>query len=322
MFALSRRPLVVVAVGVVFTSFSAILIRLSSSPPLAIAAYRMVFTVLMLSPLFILETRRGGHNEHPAETSGTVAETSGAGTGPVPRRRAILLSVASGTFLSLHFATWIASLSYTSVASSTVLVTTHPIIVATLGALFLGERLRFRSMAFILAAVGGTVLLVANGTGEAGSTTGNLLAFLGAVAVSGYIILGRVVRQWLSVNRYTFITYATAAGLLVIYAIVAGVPLFPYPPRELGIFAALALVCTLLGHSLFNWALRFVRPSVVSTSILGEPIIATALAVVVFGEVPRPLTIVGGAVILLSIYLFVRSESGSTRHGRIPARTG
>jgi drug/metabolite transporter (DMT)-like permease len=297
----ARQPLLVVAAGVVFTSFSAIFIRLSSAPPLAIASYRMVFTVVMLAPLLARELIRDRRDRSPTGEHRPI------------RPRVVMLSLVSGVFLSLHFATWIASLSYTSVASSTVLVTTHPIIVAAVGAAFLGERLRVRSVILICSAFAGGVILVAGGARLEGSAVGNLLAFAGAVAVSGYMILGRVVRQTMSVNRYTFLTYSTAAILLVVYALASRTPLYPYPVRELLLFAALALVCTLLGHSLFNWAIRYVRASVISTSILGEPVIATVLAILLFGEIPAIWTLVGGAVILVSIFFFVRSESEATR---------
>ena len=296
-------PFLVVSAGVVFTSFSAIFVRFSSAPPLVIAAYRMWFTTILLSPLLIRELVRAAQT--PPASSRPKSEQA-------PRPPVVLLSVISGAFLSLHFATWITSLSYTSVASSTVLVTTHPIIVAIAGFFLLGERMSWRATLFMLAALGGSVALVIGGFGAGGSAPlGNLLAFLGAVAVSGYILIGRVVRQHLSVNRYTFIAYGVSALLLTIYALVARDPLFGYPARELLIFLALAVVCTLLGHSLFNWAIRFMSPVVISTSILGEPVIAGVLAVVIFAEVPTVYTVVGGLIILISILLFVRESSRS-----------
>jgi drug/metabolite transporter (DMT)-like permease len=305
------HPVVVVAAGVVFTSFSAIFIRLSSAPPLIVAAYRMTFTTLLVLPLLGREliararsTGPGGQSEPPGE--------------PRPgRRRAVLLSILSGVFLSLHFAAWNISLSLTSVASATVLVTTHPIIVAVVGFLILGERLSWRATIFMLAALAGSGFLVLGGTGAGGSVPlGNLLAFLGAVAVSGYMIIGRVARQELSANQYTAVVYSVAAVLLIIYAVIAGDPLFGYAGRDILLFLALAVVCTLLGHSLFNWALRFVRPTIISTSILGEPVIASSLAVGIFGEVPTAATLAGGAVILVSIFLFVREEGRMRRESR------
>lgn len=297
-----RRPYLVVAAGVVFTAFSAIFVRLSDAPPFIIAAYRMWFAtmgVALLSAGDLIIRRK--------------VKKPQAGLQAERRPPVVLLSVLSGVFLSLHFATWISSLQYTSVASSTVLVTTHPIIVSVAGYLLLREHLSRRSVVFMVAALGGGLILVVGGFGEGGSAPlGNLLAFLGAVAVSGYMILGRVVRRHLSNNRYTLIVYGVSAALLTIYAVVVRNRLFGYSGREIVIFLLLAVVCTLLGHSLFNWALRFVSPTAISTSILGEPVIAGVLAIVIFQEVPTVYTVVGGLVILASIFFFLR-ESGKTR---------
>lgn len=295
----SDRPRIILAAGVFFTSLSAILIRLSTAPPLAIASYRLIFSVMLLTPLFLREMTSDAGDAPQAPNEAVPARTS-----------AILLSCASGLFLALHFGLWITSLDYTSVASSTVLVTTHPVLVATASALILGERIRLRGVMLIVCAVAGSVLLVAGGLGASDSRgLGNLLAFLGAVAVGGYIILGRIVRRHLSVNVYTMIVYSVTAILLVGAALWFRVALWPYRLREFALFLALALFCTLLGHSLLNWALRYLRPTLVSTSILGEPVIASLLAIAIFGEVPTITTIAGGMVILVSVFLFVRLEA-------------
>ena len=307
------RPQVIVGIGVVFTSLSAIFIRLSDAPALAIGAWRMVFTSGLLLPLFLYE--RFGRSARPAERDPDHAPS------PITRRVALALSVASGAFLALHFAFWITSLSYASVASSTVLVTTHPIIVGVFGYLLLKERLSARGIVAMLAALGGSVILVLGELGTGSSAPfGNLLAFLGAVTVSAYMLLGRVVRRRFSVNTYTMIVYPVAAVLLIATSLIAGTPLTPYAPREYVIFAALAIFCTLLGHSLFSWALRFLKPTVISTSILGEPVIAGVLAAIMFGEVPVVSTFVGGGIILASIYLFVREEARLARRIRTKGR--
>ena len=307
------KPTVIVAIGVVFTSLSSILIRLSDAPPLAVASWRMVFTTILLAPLYLHERLRA-----PQATAAAGPAAGGSAAGPAAAasgtlRTAVALSAASGAFLALHFALWITSLSYTSVASSTVLVTTHPIIVAIAGFFLLGERVPLRKAVFLVTALAGSVVLVWGGLFEGESQVlGNLLAWLGAVAVSGYMLLGRVVRRRLSVNAYTMICYPVAALLLGIASALFRVPLSPYPIREFAIFIALALFCTLLGHSLFNWALEYVQTTVVSTSILGEPVIASLLALLLFGETPTITTLLGGAVILGSIYLFT-TTAGTTR---------
>jgi drug/metabolite transporter (DMT)-like permease len=306
-------PVLVVSAGVVFTSFSAIFIRFSDSPPLIIAAYRMWFTTILVAPMLIRELVRERRTlaGQPPDARPPQADGARGSAPPV-----VLLSIISGVALSIHFAAWISSLSYTSVASSTVLVTTHPIIVAVAGFFVFKERLTWRAALFMLVALLGGAVLVVGGIGAGGSApTGNLLAFLGAVTVSGYMLIGRVVRQHLSASKYTFIVYGVAAVLLTIYAIIAGNPLFGYSARELLLFLALAVVCTLLGHSLFNWALRFMSPTVISTSILGEPVISSALAALLFAEIPTVFTIIGGVIILLAIFLFVTENNRSKQKG-------
>jgi drug/metabolite transporter (DMT)-like permease len=254
----------------------------------------MGFTTLFLAPLFAVHTRR---NRERATL------------------RAFGLSVVSGLVLAAHFALWITSLSYTSVASATVLVTTHPILVAVLGFFVLGERLTARGAALMVIAVAGGFLLVWEGLGrDDGSWVGDLLALGGAVTVSVYMLIGRYVRRELSVHLYTIIVYTVAFMTLLAITLAARIPLWPYPPRELMLFAALALFCTLLGHSLFSWALRYLPTSVVSTSILGEPVIASILAVVLFAELPTPTTLAGGVVILVAIFLFVRLRTRTGAH--------
>jgi drug/metabolite transporter (DMT)-like permease len=290
------NPRVVVAIGVVFTSFSAILVRLSDAPPLAVASWRMIFTTALLTPLVVYGRVRSSSRRSAQDR----AQSDRGRTG------SILLSVASGALLALHFALWITSLSYTSVANSTILVTTHPVIVGIAGLILLGERIPLRGVLFMITALAGSILLVWGGLADGESATfGNLLAFLGAVTVSGYLILGRVARRHLSLNGYTIIVYSVAAALLVAASLLLEVPLGPYPAREFVIFLSLAVFCTLLGHSLFSWALKYLPTTIVSTSILGEPVIAVLLAILFFGEIPTLLTFIAGSMILVSVYRFL-----------------
>lgn len=270
-----------------------------------IATYRLVFSTIFVLPLITAEiyrTRSG--TRRPSGNDSSPAEHAAL------RGSDLLLALASGVFLALHFGTWITSLSLTSVASATVLVTTHPIIVAGVSAVLLGDRLKRSSVLFMLAALAGGALLAAAGAGDGQSRLlGNLLAVGGAVAVSGYIIIGRVLRQRMSLNRYTLIVYGTAGILLVATTAIAGHPLLVTSVRELVIFVALALLCTNLGHSLISWSLKYVRPTLVSVSILGEPVVATTLALIIFQEVPTAWTFTGGAIVLIAIALFVRQEN-------------
>lgn len=276
------RPIVVVAVA--FTSVSAILIRLSQAPPLTIAAYRMLFAFLMIAPFALPRMRRL--------------------TG-----RDLLLAAASGGFLALHFATWITAVTLTSVASATVLVSMHPVIVLLGSVLFLREKPLPGVTALVLLALIGTTILswedLRSGVGDLG---GNLLALAGAAAVAGYMLLGSSLRKRVGALQYNALVYGVAALILLPLATLWGSSLGPFELREYLIFGGLAFFCTILGHALFNWALKYVRATFVSTSILMEPVFATVMAVFILGEIPSLLTLMGGVVVIVALYGISRGE--------------
>lgn len=288
----SDRSRGIVIIAVAFTSISAILIRLSTAPPLAIAAYRMLFAFLMIAPFALPRIKRL--------------------TG-----RDLILAGASGAFLALHFATWITAVTMTSVASATVLVSLHPIVVLTGSVLFLKEKPLPRAPLLILLALAGTVVLswgdLRSGTGD---LRGNLLAVAGAVAVSGYMLLGSSLRRRVGALQYNALVYGVAAALLFPLALLWGASLGSFGPEEYLIFLGLAFFCTILGHALFNWALKYVRATFVSSSILLEPVFATAMAIFVLGEVPSLLTVVGGVVVMAALYGLARGEHRASRAGR------
>lgn len=284
-------PRLAVIVGVLFVSTSAILIRLSTAAPLAIAFHRMAFAAILTAPRFLARPPR------------RVFTLSG---------RDLALALLSGLFLALHFASWISSLFLTSVASATVLVNLHPIIVVLLGVVLLRERITAQGLLWVLLSVAGSAVLALGGTtvGET-ATAGNLLAVGGAGAVSGYMLIGRLLRQRVDTGLYTLLVYGASAVFLLVWCVAAGVDLGPYAPREYVLFALLAVFPTILGHSVFNWALRYVRASFVATSVLGEPVFATILAVFFFAEFPTPWTLLGGAMILVGLYAFTRREAAA-----------
>jgi len=294
-------PRILVLIGVLFTSSSAILIRLSDAPPLATAAYRMLFSALLVLPPFIRREHAGGSSSTEPELSGIAVQD-------------LLLCVASGLFLAVHFALWITSLSYTTVASATVLVSTHPIFILIASVVFLRERPDRLTIILVAVAFAGSVLLGMNvgGTGN-GSPLGNWLAFGGGAAVSGYFLIGRAVRGRIGATHYTFIVYLTSALFLIIACVVGGVPLTGFPVRDYLIFSALAVFPTLMGHSIFNWSLRYLRPTFVSVAVLGEPIFATILAVFIFSEVPSLVTAAGGIVIIGAIAWYLYHEEITNR---------
>ncbi|MFW6252759.1 MAG: DMT family transporter, partial [bacterium] len=288
------RARLIVLVGVAFASLSAIFIRLSDSPPLVIAFYRMLFTSAMLLPPYLLRLHRRrsdiGPQRHPV--------------------RVIALLLLSGVFLALHFATWITSLRYTSVASAVVLVTLHPVFVATGSIVFLRESVRPAVFLCIFSAIAGSIILsLSNAGSETGALTGNLLAVAGAVAVSGYMLIGRAVRRTVGVVTYNFSVYLTATVVLMVFVVLSGEPFSGYSLREFALFLALAFFCTILGHSIFNWGLKYLPASFVSASILLEPISASVLAAVLFAEIPGPMALLGGFIVVASLFGVIRLDA-------------
>ncbi|MGQ9823958.1 MAG: DMT family transporter [Desulfotomaculales bacterium] len=283
------NPYLVVGLGIAGISFGSLFTRLAAAPPLAIAFYRMFFTTLLLAPFAL--SRQGR------------AELAGLS------RAEIFSAVGSGFFLALHFFAWIYSLDYTSVASSTVLVTMQPLFVVSGSWLFLREKVPAKSLPYGLLAILGSVVIGFSDFRVGGlALAGDLLAFSGALFIAGYVIIGRRLRQRLSLFPYIFLVYGVSALLLLGFSRLAGTPLFPYPLSTWVCFLALAVVPTIFGHTLFNWALGYLKAAVVSVAFLGEPVGATILALLFLGEVPVLLQVAGGAAILVGVYLFLASS--------------
>lgn len=287
-------PKLIVTVGVFFSSFSSIFVRSSNAPALTIALYRMWLSVALLLPLFLREK---------------VQERRSGASRVAPRVSDYGLCVVSGVFLAIHFWTWFEALQLTSIASATVLVDTHPIFVLIFGFLILKERVTRRALAYVLIALAGIALL-SFGDLAGGTDTfyGDLMALAGAAAVSGYMLIGRFVRQRMSAFTYAVSVYLSAALSLSLFSLIKGVQVFGFPLREYLIFAGIAFFCTLLGHTLFNWALRYLKTSFISMAVLTEPVYATILGIIIFRELPGLSAVAGGVVILLGVILFVREE--------------
>jgi drug/metabolite transporter (DMT)-like permease/ubiquinone/menaquinone biosynthesis C-methylase UbiE len=264
----------------------------------------MSFTAAMLFPFFIREAVADRIGKKKTRQSAAVKD--------------ILLCVISGIFLAIHFATWIESLRFTSIASATVLVNTHPIFVFTVGFLFLKERLSKTALIYAVIALAGMVLLSVGDISHGKSTfRGDLLALAGALSVSGYMLIGRIVRQRMKLTSYVFIVYSICALILLGMCIVTGVPLTGYPVSEYLIFFGLAFFCTILGHTVFNWSLKHLKTSFVSIAILGEPVYATVLGIIIFKEVPPTTAIAGGCIVLFGLFAFVRKETAVDKNNNV-----
>lgn len=280
-------PYLALAVGMVGVSFASILVKnLPGVPAVIISTYRLGLTALLLAP---------------------VALTRGSEDLRKMRARDWALSALAGVFLAGHFVSWIASLKYTSVASSVVLVTLGPVFVLAGGYFLYGERTTRAGLAGVAVALAGAGVIGASDlSGGLGALQGDVLAFTGAVLVAGYLLIGRSVRQRISVIPYTFILYGACTAVLVVFSLLFGQPLYPYSARELLIFLGLAVIPTIFGHTMFNYALGYVKTSIVSMSTLGEPVGATVLAYAFLGEKVSPLQGAGGVMILVGLYLFLR----------------
>jgi drug/metabolite transporter (DMT)-like permease len=285
-------PLQGLVVAVFAVGTSAILIRWSSAPSLVKAFYRVAFTVGLLAPL--------------------VATRHGTDLRTLSRRDAVAAGV-TGVALALHFATWFQSVEWTSVAASVTLVQAQPLFVAVGAALFLSERLTTRKLAGILVAVGGIVAMSA-GEFATGALVGprplagNALAVVGAVMAATYVLAGRSLRQRVSLVPYVTVVYAACAVVLLALVLVRGHPLVDYHASEWLLFLGMAVGPGIFGHTVINWALEHVESSLVSVSLLGEPVVSTVLAVLLLAEVPGPWTVAGGAVVLLGILVTARAR--------------
>jgi drug/metabolite transporter (DMT)-like permease len=275
-------PYIVVLLGVLSVSASSVLFKFATAEPLVVAFYRLAFSVLLLGAPLLWRKREKID------------------------RRDLWLSVISGLFLAAHFATWFFSLTMTSIASSTVLVSMQPFLVVLYGYLVGAERTNGRALVAVGLTVVGAILI---GWGDFAldprALLGDVLAFLGAVAVTGYLLIGRQVRQRMSAIAYSVVVYSAATVALLIAALAWGSPLTGFAPGNWWVFVALAVFPTIFGHTLFNWALKYLPASVISVNILGEPVGATLLAWLIWGTAPGPVTLLGGFLLLVGIALFL-----------------
>jgi drug/metabolite transporter (DMT)-like permease len=281
-------PMAALAVAIVAVSTSAILIRFSDAPPAVAAFYRVAFTVGLLGPF--------------AVTGGRDALVS------LSARDALVAGV-TGVALAAHFAAWFQSVELTSVAASVTLVQSQPLFVAVGAALLLGERIGRRKAAGIAVALAGMVVMslgdLLAGAALAGPRplAGDLLAVVGAVMAAAYVLAGRSLRQRVPLVPYVTVVYSACSLALLAFVVSRGRSLGPYPSREWLLFLGMAVGPGIFGHTVINWALEHVESSVVSVSLLGEPVGSTLLAVALLAEVPSAVTLAGGAVVLAGIYV-------------------
>jgi drug/metabolite transporter (DMT)-like permease len=281
-------------VSIIAVSFASIFILSCQAPPLSIAFYRLLFTTLLLVPPLVFRKKI-------RDEIRTLPRTT------------LLMMILIGVILAAHFSLWITSLTMTSVASSVILVTAHPMLVAPVSFYFLKEKLSWVNALGIAISLSGVGVLVIGNYGFSAfgldTLEGNILALLGGIAAGLYILGGRILRKKISTITYAFMVYMVGTITLFFICLFLSAPVYNLAVSDYAIILLMALVSGIFGHTLYNWSLGYIRASVMSVALLGEPIGSSLLAYVIpwIHQEPSAFTIVGGGVILLGIYLTART---------------
>lgn len=277
---IEKHPMTMIVIGVVGISLSSIFVKYSAAPSAVTAAWRLLWTVLLMTPVVIGKKSVRKEMKHL-------------------KPRTLFLSVLSGLFLAVHFAVWFESLRHTTVASSTTIVCTEVIWVSLGYWLFLKGKLPPKALLAIAVTLLGSVLIAwADSAGGSFHLYGDMLALAAAIAVAVYTLIGRIVRAETSTTVYTYLCYAACAAALLVMCLMQGHALLGYGISAILVGLLLSLFSTILGHSIFSWCLKYFSPSFVSASKLCEPVVAAILAAFLFGEIPVMLQLCGGALIL------------------------
>lgn len=277
-------PYIALAIGVTAVSTSAVLVKLSTAPAAVIAFYRLLFSALLIMPFFLWKCL-------PELKTFT--------------RKEYIYSIIAGVFLAFHFILWFESLEYTSVASSVVLVTLQPIFSFIGTYLFFKEKISIHAiLSAVIAIVGSFIISWGDFKVSGMALFGDFLALAACAMVTAYLLFGQRVRKTHSLTAYTFIVYSISTVTLLFYCLSIGDPLGGYPSSDWAYFLLLAIIPTLLGHSLFNWSIKWISTNVISISILFEPVGAIILAYLLIGETVMLSQVIGGSIIVLGILLF------------------
>ena len=287
---IEKHPIIMIVVGVIGISLSSIFVKYSTAPSAVTAAYRLLWTILLMSPVAF------GNQQIRLELLSI-------------SRKNLLLSCLSGVFLAFHFTLWFESLRHTSVASSTTIVCTEVIWVSLGYFLLLKGRMSLKAIvAIAVTLVGSALIAFADSSAGGAHLYGDLLSLLAAIAVAAYVLLGRVVRETVSTTVYTFVVYTSCAVILLVFCLIQKNVLFGYGFSGIVVGLLLAVFSTILGHSIFSWCLKYFSPSFVSASKLCEPVVAAILAGFLFGESPTALQLTGGIMILGGVLYYSRLE--------------
>ena len=293
------KPTVALFIAVLSVSAAAVIIVSCTAPALLISLYRMIFTTILIVPFILM---RSYYRRELLSLT----------------KKSFFLLVLIGFILAVHFTLWITSLKLTSVASSVILVTAHPIFVAPLSYFLFKERISKTNISGILISFVGVIVLVIGDYGFSqlylNSLEGNILAFLGGIAAGLYILGGRYFRKQLSVISYAFVVYSVSTIFLFIFCLIRAVSIIQISSHDLTLIFIMAIISGMLGHTVYNWSLAHVKASLASVALLGEPIGSTVLAFLLpwIHQIPSPVTLVGGSIILTGIYLTARQSETET----------
>lgn len=285
----------VILLGVAGASLSAVFTRWSTAPALVLALYRMALSAALMAVPALTRRREL----------------------TVLTRRDVVLCLVSGAFLGLHFTAYFAGLERTSIAAAVVLVDTEVLFVALASAAVLGQRLSGRAWAAVVLAFGGSAVVALGDSAGGGALLGDLIALGGAAAMAVYTMIGALCRRKLSTEVYTFLVYLAASVSLLVVALLSGTPLTGYGAVNGLTALGMAVCCTLLGHNVFSWGLKYLPAAFISTAKLLEPVLSSVWGLLLFAERPGWMTILGAAAVVGGIALYTRASAPEAERNRL-----
>lgn len=286
-----RHPLPILIIGITGTALSAIFVKYSDAPSLVTATYRLLWTVLLMTPVIAFSKK------FRKELKATNIKT-------------VILCAVSGVFLALHFTLWFESLNYTSVASSTAIVCTEVIWVALGFRIFLSGNISVKAWASIsITLIGSLIIALADASAGGNNLKGDILALAAAIFAAFYTLIGGFARKRMTTIAYTYIVYIFCAISLCIALYVSELPFRGYGSSAVWVGLLLCLFSTFLGHSIFNWCLRFMSPAFISASKLCQPVVAAAFAYFLFDEIPSLLLVIGGIITILGVLYYSKVDA-------------
>lgn len=280
----SKIKKLVIVLGVLGASFSAVFVRASSAPSMVLVLYRVFLASLMLSPVALWK--------HQAEWKS------------IPKKMYVL-SWVSGMFLGLHFSAYFEALQYTSIASAVLLSDVEVFFVGFAMFFLFKEKIPLKGWLGICTTfLGSLIIAIADAGSGSNILIGDFLALSSAAAMAVYTLLGRACRQKMTTTVYTFLVYTSAMFTVLTLSLLRGIPLFGYNPKNFWLALGLAVCCTLLGHSVFSWGLKYEKASFIATAKMLDPVFASLLGIMIFQEIPQALVIAGGCVVICGVYYF------------------